>query len=1087
MIPLSPIKKGAAIAATLVAAAQICLAAETPYKAEILISGPGELKTESGDSELQLTKPSWKKKSEWGRYDLVIAPAPVGEWRRVEVFVTSPSEQTIILSLQAERKKGAGVFFDTVEVDGKPILNGDFSNGFQYWIRYSDNKNDYPFIVESDRLPHTAPACAYTTYKNAIQTCFKIPANKRVKVALSCRSVKHGKDKLPPFSLDISSAAAQASAKGKKAAIKDSDLRLPDEIRGIKLKSPETPLLLSNGKSAEIKLDDDTFGKFLYVLHAYVGNSKGRVYAGKVVVRYANGTFQTFNAISGDSIGKFSEETASQTEVVKAAGGFFYLAQYRLKENRGRVKSVEFSSNRGRTYAVLASTLDTQNVILGKTFSPSEKEWKPYDIGDMQISKGSILDLSRGRKQFDIEKNGRLTINKNGGFAFENFPGENVVLHSSMTTINDMRGDWGNDVEKAKRNIDEYVEKFKRGGYQMIRLAGVTNIPLLLNTDEKTREKLADTADYAIAALKKNGIYINLTMPSYNIGLPNFYWDDRDAVKFKLFTMSPDAAESWGKVVRKILNRKNRYTGFKLKDEKAIASLEYVNEIELGPERAFWNTPWSRPYGEKIFRKWLSEKYTDIAALNKAWKSRYKSFGEITWKDFPGKLDWSLFLRECGRKFGSFCENLFKEEGYGGLVMQFNVMGNYTFGNLRAEYSDFVGMNTYFCHPSDFYNIGSKCLQISSIPGLAAYWRGISATRITGRPMIMTEFKHVFWNRHQYEGGLVFPAYSALQNFSALESFVRQKDDKITILEPFLIGNNPICRASEILSYCFFARRDVKESEHLVELRIDEDFISKNPNAAYAPNSEQTKIALLTGFAVDYPDAKKRAALKDVKPRTPDIVISPVGYSSIESHDWFTKVNEGKDAKFDLKKFTEELREKKILPPGNITDVDKGIFQSDTGQITMMRDRCLMKVVTPKSEAVAMLAGDAEKLGALEVESLSENATVAVCAMDGKNVADSSSMVFIFSTRAINSGMMLSFDQTTLFNKGKLPILMKLGKLKASLKVEKGAKYSIYPLCINGIRREKIPCQNRDGVLEISIDLAALPNGPTPLFEIAKE
>lgn len=62
------------------------------------------------------------------------------------------------------------------------------------------------------------------------------------------------------------------------------------------------------------------------------------------------------------------------------------------------------------------------------------------------------------------------------------------------------------------------------------------------------------------------------------------------------------------------------------------------------------------------------------------------------------------------------------------------------------------------------------------------------------------------------------------------------------------------------------------------------------------------------------------------------------------------------DKKFDISQAAKRLREAGILPADNATDPAKGVFQSDTGEITMRVKEELVKVATANTEAVALQA-----------------------------------------------------------------------------------------------------------------------------------
>ena len=83
--------------------------------------------------------------------------------------------------------------------------------------------------------------------------------------------------------------------------------------------------------------------------------------------------------------------------------------------------------------------------------------------------------------------------------------------------------------------------------------------------------------------------------------------------------------------------------------------------------------------------------------------------------------------------------------------------------------------------------------------------------------------------------------------------------------------------------------------------------------------------------------------------------------------------------------------------------------------------------------------------------------------------------------------MELSSERVTLKKLGKLPVLLKTGKLDLKLKLASGKQYTLYPLRSDGFRREGIPLTMKDGITEISLDTAKLPNGPAFYFELKEK
>ena len=173
-----------------------------------------------------------------------------------------------------------------------------------------------------------------------------------------------------------------------------------------------------------------------------------------------------------------------------------------------------------------------------------------------------------------------------------------------------------------------------------------------------------------------------------------------------------------------------------------------------------------------------------------------------------------------------------------------------------------------------------------------------------------------------------------------------------------------------------------------------------------------------------------------------------------------------------------------LLPQANISEPSKGVFQSDTGEITMRAKENLLKVATRMSEAVTLEAGRGEPVGRLEVIGSDTAAMVGVCAVDGKDLAESRRMVLLYTTETANTGMEVTPDRTKMFNHGTLPVLMKVGRLDAALQNTHGKNMALYALGLNGERRERLPLTWEDGRLKIHLDTASLKHGPTSFFEL---
>ncbi len=780
------------------------------------------------------------------------------------------------------------------------------------------------------------------------------------------------------------------------------------------------------------------------------------------------------------------------------------LSKFELAAKDVPVKHITFRGNGKVVWIVLGATLSSRDIELKdkSVVFTANAEWKVADMSDIQVKAGTALDLSSITEPGPAGAHGRLIVSKSGCLAFEDSPDVPRRLFGFNGLFSTMRKFDSPDKETTAKRIATYAELVKRQGYDIVRPL-VTELYLMEGATHANAEfnpiKL-DNFDRLIAELKAKGIYVYLTIGAYRMGMKD-PWSFSDANENghymnRMYIGEEIIRANWKTVAEKMLNHVNPYTGIAWKDEPAIACVEFYNEQEIGmyrvskipsPYRELFNTKW---------RAWLLDKYKTAAAVEQAWSEKGLSepgaFDKLEipndiYSSSPKANDFGLFFRDLARSEMTWCESIVRGTGYKGLISQFNFSKQILDSAVRWETSELISMNTYYNHPSDFSRPGSKCKQTSSAGQAASYWRDGNSTRLSDRPIFITEHNHAFWNKYQHEDGLVFAAYSALQGFA--EVTVHEDSVALDVTEPnidFSIARSPVGRANEFVAACLFKRGDVKLASHKVELQIPTNYLNVKANGNKAVNTEQSKIALMTGFSVAFPELKKPATLASETPK-PDMAILPDSGAEIKAGAWASSVAESKDAKFSLQNFVAEMKSKGILPASNLSDPASGVFQSDTGEITLRTKENLIKVVTPKTEGVSLEADKAETLACLGVESSSVPASVAACSIDGKPLASSSRIVLVYSTEIANSGMELSEDRVTMRDLGKLPVLVRSGKLKATLKCADAAKMSLYALRIDGTRKEKLLLSSVEGGLKIEIDTAALKDGPTPFFELTAE
>ena len=731
----------------------------------------------------------------------------------------------------------------------------------------------------------------------------------------------------------------------------------------------------------------------------------------------------------------------------------------------------------------------------------TNNEWKPFNLyGQSEILAGSALDLSY---QVDAPagRHGRAVIGKTGDLVLEQRPDEPLRLmgfNGYPYNLLTMKSD-----DDFKKKAHEFAQAARRAGFRLFRTHGSFDRTLCHGShkDMEINPAQLDCWDFLLNELKQAGIYLHVTLLSFSLyddATPrNTLFEERDKHKLQMYLGSSWIRDHFIYGATTVLNHVNPYTKLAWKDDPAVAFVEFYNEQELGLERiapVLANYPNLKAELRRQFREWLVAKYKDAVPppLQKELNGKKLAEAELpSTKDKKSVLanEFALFSIDLAAKSYAWCEKIVRSTGYNGLLGNFNVSKKIGDAATRWTTCQYICQNTYFQHPIGGWGApGCTVGQDSSLADAANYWRSANNSRMAGRPFTITEYNHCFWNPYQYENGAVMGAYSALQGFNALQihenPILMNSSTMPQAIGSFSCGNNPIVRANEFITTHLFQRGDVRPSPHRIELAIPDTALNNNNLAMNGIASQQSLLALVTGFTVAFPD--KMTARGTVAARKADCQILPEGTSTVQSADWFVNLIDNPDGSFSLDNLLQKLKVQGILPPGNLTDAENFVFQSDTEEITLWAKRHLLKVVTPKSEVVCMDANKEEKLARMTVNSSSVPACIAAIAVDNQPLATSRRIVVVYSTMVANSNLTLSPNRRVNIQSGHAPTLLRCGKLQ--LQIDRPVKgFKLYALGFDGARRQELPLAKRDIVTDITIDTAALQDGPTVFFELVAE
>ena len=169
-------------------------------------------------------------------------------------------------------------------------------------------------------------------------------------------------------------------------------------------------------------------------------------------------------------------------------------------------------------------------------------------------------------------------------------------------------------------------------------------------------------------------------------------------------------------------------------------------------------------------------------------------------------------------------------------------------------------------------------------------------------------------------------------------------------IKPFDAGSDPVERANQVMTAFLFGRHDVSPSKRYVELRFDDKFLLEKGNLNQAPGGENL-LALICKLGIWYDSPKTHA--DGVRPK-PIAVIDASGGAKVSMTDnTMDVIGSGVAGKQKTAEIIATLKTRGLIPKDNLSDPDKRIYQSDTGEILMESKDNTMTVITPRFEGVA--------------------------------------------------------------------------------------------------------------------------------------
>ena len=770
------------------------------------------------------------------------------------------------------------------------------------------------------------------------------------------------------------------------------------------------------------------------LLHASAWTPKNGTTLGTLIVEYADGSSVRIPVVSGTDCGNwwnpFRGKNAAivwSAENPESLVGL-YASSFALP--KPGPKLLRFEAATPETVWMIAGVTlsDRQTRFAAVSDKPvvlkENYEWKPLAF-QRKINRGSALDFSF-LADAPAGKYGFIRPTPQGTLTFEKAPQKRIRLYGPNLCFS------ASFLTKAA--VDQLADYFVYCGYNTVRIHH-HDTELL---DRKAKDTLTfsvgklDQLDYLVFRMKEKGIYVTTDLytnrvfkPGDNIPECDFY--DQRQMKM-LLPVSRAAMENWKEFARRWMAHRNPYTGLTWAEEPALYCINLVNEEALASN---WN------------RSSSSVKLYETAFADYCTKKRLK--GGTASNSNPVFL---RFLHELQDRVLAEQIHFVKETlGVRAMVTSLNYQNQIPLTLLRRRF-DLVDNHAYFDHPGFPEKQWSRPFsyrQASAIRRMAVVPRNMMATRLPGKPFIVTEFNYCNPNIFRAEGGPLIGGYAALQNWDALYRFAWSHSAsgiyKVGSAYGFDAVNDPMAQLSDRIAIAMFRRGDVAPAKVTYAYTVSPECFERNEFDAFPAVFQN--LGLVTGIG-SIPEGDRSV---------------PKGTVELTS------------AQAKNPASLKDARIAKLWREAN----DKRLAVSATGQLRLDGNAGSFTVTTPRTESITLPAGSLAA-GTLRVRDASCFQTVAAISLDDKPLAESSSVLVIQLTNVANTGLLFSNESRKVVTKtGRLPLLIKKGR--ATVELASARPYRVTALNCDGVPYGEVKSVYQNGLFRFTADTTQFPGG----------
>ena len=739
-------------------------------------------------------------------------------------------------------------------------------------------------------------------------------------------------------------------------------------------------------------------------------------------------------------------------------------------------------------------------------------EWRPVDMGvvdekssfpavrlsGMDIIPGSVLDMSQYFPREDIDANGRVEADADGNLRFEKRPDKKVRLKG----FNCLYGGWTDRFKwYSHEEIEALAEQIRLAGMNVVRLhfwdsklTGLSGLPkqgkdrkdfadvkLPRSADEIAIDKeFADRFWYFLKCLRERGIYLFPDVVTGNLWTSATDSKKGKTARFGMY-VDPDCRKAWRAGFDYLMKTRNPYTGRRLIDDPQVVGVTCYNELEhslalqKGGAVEFFSGEWQK---ERCPADPKSVRPLD---------------GELLKEDSEEGRAARRFIRSRMQDVNAFFLAALRENGFRGFAVCWDMFMRHLEGSARGAYNA-VAMHTYYVHPGYIretplqepladYPLGQWCSNGHYVTAGNAnatdsnnYLNRAAATRQFGKPFFLTEYSNSGCNYWCQQAPTIEAVLPALQDWQMLCPHENTVKREYLRYEPwrFAGAEDLTARVASVLNVFAWRRGDVATATNSIAFRVGSDALD-SPACLGAFGSSCNALAFLTRIGVHYGDGD------DPKAR---MTFDAADFAATSSRGLWADLKETSSNRVAvLKSEIERMRQLGILPAQNATDAEKGVFVSETGELTVDQKNSSVVVDTPRFQSLTVDAGGSARASDLALKKASVPVGVTLVSLDEKRRIRESKHLLLVVTTKFQAEYSAVLDGWKYCRSGAYQQVMQAGQFEIEAGIGNGRVPKVYALGFDGLRREPIAVRSARGKVAFDLDTSKFEFG-TPFFEI---